>query len=95
MSHQILLVVSKPEKENVPACQLWRNLLSPFLETTSQNKGIQILGQNVALIDISKNLNGLSAVVSQLRGSGVGLAFEYRYLILDEGIKWHEVVERL
>ena len=94
MSHSILLVVSKPEKENVSACQLWRILLNPLLKTANQNKGIQILGQNVVLIDVSKNLDGLSEVVSLLKDNDVGQAFEYRYLILDEKMKWHGAVDK-
>jgi hypothetical protein len=94
MSHQILLVVSKPERENASASQLWHNLLSPLLKTTNQNKGIQILGQNVVLIDVSKNLDGLSEVVYLLKDNDVGQAFEYRYLILDEEIKWHGAVDK-
>ena len=88
MSHSILLVVPMPDAKDESACQLWHSLLNTLAQTTSQYKGIQILGRNVMLIDVDDNLNELSEVVSQLEG------WEYKYVILDEEMLWREVVNK-
>lgn len=94
MSHSILLVVPIPDEKNEVACRLWHNILSgDIAQTASKYKGIQILGRNVLLIDVDENLNGLSKVVSLLRSNDAGETLSYRYLILDEEMKWHEVAK--
>ena len=94
MFHSILLVVPMPDAKNESACRLWSILLDDIAQIASKYKGIQILGRNVLLIDVNENLSELSMVVSQLCCTG-GQDWSYKYLIFDEEVKWHEVVNSL
>lgn len=88
MAVSVLLVVGKPAENDYPREQTYRSVVVDLEAVAGKGTGVQLLGENVLLISLDNNLNGLSAVVSELRG------LPYRYTISNEDMKWIEVPKK-
>jgi broad specificity phosphatase PhoE len=84
MTYSILLVVPMPDKkEDHQAYARWKECAEHLKEQTKQNKGLQILGENVVLISLQSSLRTLCSVLQ-------GIPLNYKYAIFDEEIEWLE-----
>jgi len=82
---QIIFAVEKPNVEVYEVERRWNGCISNLSALASKNKDIQLLGDSVLLISLDNNLDGIAKVVPEILGLG------YKYLILNEDIKWIEV----
>ncbi len=81
----IIFAVEKPNTDIYQNEQKWRGATANLSALASKNTDIQLLGENVLLISLENNLNGLAEVTREILGLG------YKYLILSEETKWIEV----
>lgn len=82
---QVIFAVEKPKADTVENERRWRGCTTNLLAQANKNTDIQILGENVLLISLDKDLYGLAKVIEEILGLG------YRYQVLNEDIKWTEV----
>lgn len=82
---QIIFAVEKPNTSSHQNDQKWRGCSANLEILVTKNTDIQLLGENVLLISLENNLNGLAEVTREILGLG------YKYLILNEEVKWIEV----
>jgi len=82
---QIIFAVEKPKIDSHQNEQRWRGCSANLAALAAKNTDIQLLGENVLLISIDNNLNGLAKIIEEILGLG------YKYHILSEDIKWTEV----
>ena len=82
---QIILAVEKPNTDNYQNEQRWRGCSANLSMLAAKNTDIQLLGENVLLISLENNLDGLAKIIPEMLGLG------YKYLILNEAINWTAV----
>ena len=82
---QIIFVVEKPDFDTLNNEQLWNGCTSSLSHLTKQNKDIQLLGENVLLISLDKDLSGLVKVVHATNG------LRYKYQVLNEDLVFRKV----
>lgn len=87
MTH-IIFVVEKPTLDNLENEKSWKDCITNLERLSRRNKDVQLLGENVLLIPLDKDLGGLSEVVPAVGDLG------YKYLILNEESAWHKVANR-
>lgn len=81
---QIIFAVEKPKADTYENEQRWRGCTTNLSALANKNTDIQLLGENVLLISLENNLNGLAEVIREILG------LEYKYQVLNEDIKWTE-----
>ena len=72
---QIIFAVEKPKNDSHQNEQRWRGCSANLAALAAKNTDIQLLGENVLLISLESNLNGLSKVIR-------------KYSVLDTSIKF-------
>jgi len=87
-SHSILLIVPKPDKKNEWEYKLWESLQTKLVELPSKQIDFELIGENVLLIQLNKNLDAIAMILSEMGSLG------YKYAIFDEEIQWHEVASK-
>ena len=85
---QIIFAVEKPNTDIYQNEQKWRAVTANLSALDSKNTDIQLLGENVLLISLDNNLNGLADVTREILGLG------YKYQVLSENIMWTEVASK-
>ena len=82
-----LLHIIQPTFESDGERHQWRGRLSNIVHTAQLKPGaLQMLGENVALIDLEKSLPQLSSLLYQLDAGG----HPYRISFLDTDLDWLE-----
>lgn len=84
----IIFAVEKPKADTVENERRWRGCTANLSALANKNTDIQLLGENVLLISLDNNLNGLAKVIEEILGLG------YKYQVLSEDIKWIEVASK-
>ena len=87
MAPSILLVFEKPDAGDYEKKRKWDACTKRILHTSSTNKEIQVLGENVLLIPLTKGLD----IFGEVLCPKVSFYLDYKYLILSEEIQWHIV----
>ena len=84
----ILLSVEKPTDDTDDSERRWDNCSSNLRALSAQNKDLQLLGENVVLISLSKTLDPLSTLVQKLCG------LSYRFQVHNEETPWISVARQ-
>lgn len=85
---QLIFAVEKPKNDSHQNDQRWRGCSANLSVLANKNKDIQQLGENVLLISLDNNLDGIAKVIDEILGLG------YKYTILNEDTKWIAVPSR-
>lgn len=81
----IIFAVDKPADDSFQVEQRWRGCTANLLELARKNIDVQLIGENILLISLDRNLSALAEIIPYILGFG------YRYTILSEDVKWTEV----
>ena len=83
MAYSILLAFEKPDLSSPENEGKWEKFLRILEGISKQNKGCLLLGENVLLLSLNENLQGISDAVHYSSD------LSYSYTILTEPIEWH------